>query len=42
MNGTGIVLDSKTYSKNTLFKTPAFHLNTNDIKEAYEYMKQKK
>ncbi|PLS07109.1 VOC family protein [Neobacillus cucumis] len=41
MNGTGIVLDSKIYSKETIFNTPPFHFNTNNIEEAYEYMKQK-
>jgi catechol 2,3-dioxygenase-like lactoylglutathione lyase family enzyme len=41
MIGTGIVLDSKIYSEDNIFKTPAFHLNTNDIKQAYEYMRGK-
>ncbi|CAM3036977.1 VOC family protein [Paenibacillus sediminis] len=41
MNGTGIVLDSKIFSENHIFRTPAFHLNTNNIQEAYEYMKAK-
>lgn len=41
MNGTGIVLDSKIYSEETRFKTPLFHFNTNNIEQAYEYMKNK-
>ncbi|GEL04828.1 VOC family protein [Rummeliibacillus sp. G93] len=41
MNGTGIVLDSKIYSEDNIFKTPLFHLNTNNIEQAYEYMKGK-
>ncbi|RLQ93584.1 VOC family protein [Falsibacillus albus] len=41
MNGTGIVLDSKIYSEDHIFKAPPFHLNTNNIEQAYEYMKSK-
>ena len=41
MNGTSIVLDSKIYSEDNVFRTPAFHLNTNNIGEAYEFMKSK-
>ncbi|GIO20633.1 hypothetical protein J18TS1_37330 [Oceanobacillus oncorhynchi subsp. incaldanensis] len=41
MKGTGIVLDSKIYAKDKIFKTPAFHLNTNNIGEAFQYMKNK-
>ncbi|MGN7312662.1 VOC family protein [Alkalicoccobacillus gibsonii] len=41
MNGTGIVLDSKIYSKDKVFKNPPFHLNTDNIEEAYEYMQSK-
>lgn len=40
-NGTGIVLDSKIFSEETIFKAPAFHFNTHNIEEAYEYMKEK-
>lgn len=39
MNGKGMVLDSKIYSEENLTNTPLFHLNTNDIEQAYEYMK---
>jgi catechol 2,3-dioxygenase-like lactoylglutathione lyase family enzyme len=41
MNGTDIVLDSKIYSEERIYKAPPFHLNTNNIEEAYEYMKSK-
>ncbi|GGP11715.1 VOC family protein [Oceanobacillus neutriphilus] len=41
MNGTGIVLDSKIYAKDKIFKAPAFHLNTKNIEEAFQYMKNK-
>lgn len=41
MNGTGIVLDSQIYSNQAVFQVPAFHLNTNNIEEAYAYMKSK-
>ncbi|PFO08343.1 glyoxalase [Bacillus sp. AFS076308] len=41
MKGTGIVLDSKIYSKNTIYKTPPFHFNTANIENAYDYMKEK-
>lgn len=41
MEGTGIVLDSKIYSKENIFRVPAFHFNTNDIHLAYEFMKSK-
>ncbi|WP_053362416.1 VOC family protein [Bacillus sp. FJAT-27251] len=40
-NGTGIVLDSKIYSKENIFKTPAFHFNAHDIEAAYSFMKDK-
>ncbi|WP_141433934.1 VOC family protein [Bacillus sp. 03113] len=41
MKGTGIVLDSKIFSKEKIFRTPMFHFNTENIVEAYEYMKNK-
>ncbi|HLO12891.1 MAG TPA: VOC family protein [Pseudoneobacillus sp.] len=41
MNGTGMVLDSKIYSKENSIKTPLFHLNTNNIEQAYEFMRSK-
>jgi catechol 2,3-dioxygenase-like lactoylglutathione lyase family enzyme len=40
-NGTGIVLDSKIYSEENIFKTPAFHFNAHDIEAAYKFMKDK-
>ncbi|HAM80263.1 VOC family protein [Ornithinibacillus bavariensis] len=41
MEGTGIVLDSKIYAKDKVFRTAAFHFNTENIEEAYCYMKEK-
>jgi len=35
--GTGIVLDSKIFSCETIFKSPVFHFNTNDIERAYAF-----
>ncbi|WP_409304868.1 VOC family protein [Peribacillus sp. SCS-155] len=42
MNGTNIVLDSKIYSEDNVFKAPAFHFNTENIEAAYEHMMEKK
>ncbi|MCM3357620.1 MULTISPECIES: VOC family protein [unclassified Psychrobacillus] len=41
MEGAGIVLDSKIYSEDSIFKVPAFHFNTKNIEEAFQYMKDK-
>ncbi|QAS54336.1 VOC family protein [Halobacillus litoralis] len=41
MEGTGVVLDSKIYSDEKVFQTPAFHFNTEDIREAHQFMKEK-
>jgi len=41
MVGSGIVLDSNIFSKENLFKVPTIHLNTDNIYEAYEFMKSK-
>lgn len=41
LEDTGIVLDSKIYSEDKVFKTPAFHFNTKNIKEAYQFMSNK-
>lgn len=41
MEGTGIVLDSKIYSEDRIFKTPAFHFNTKNIEEAFHFMSNK-
>ncbi len=41
LNGINIVLDSKIYSEETIFKAPPFHFNTDNIEEAYEYLKNK-
>jgi len=37
----GVVLDSKIYSEEHVFKVPAFHFNTDHIENAYAYMKSK-
>ena len=39
MVGTRIVLDSKIFSEDRIFRVPPFHFNTTNIIEAYEYMK---
>ncbi|WP_045521504.1 VOC family protein [Neobacillus niacini] len=41
MIGTGIVLDSKIYSEDNIIKSPVFHFNTDNIEQAFEYMKSK-
>ncbi|GGH27063.1 VOC family protein [Paenibacillus segetis] len=41
MEGTaGIVLDSKIYSPEAVFKTPVIQFATDDIEYSYEYMKE--
>lgn len=42
MDGTGIVLDSKIFSEENILKTPLFHFNTDNIEEAYKFLKKKK
>lgn len=39
-NGTNLVLDSKIYSPETVLKAPIFHLNTENIEEAYRFMQE--
>lgn len=41
MNGTGLVLDSKIYSTETIFQTPPFHFDTKDIEAAFSFMKER-
>ncbi|REE70551.1 catechol 2,3-dioxygenase-like lactoylglutathione lyase family enzyme [Paenibacillus taihuensis] len=41
MQGTGIVLDSKIFSEDNIFRAPAFHFNASNIEEAFSYMKEK-
>jgi catechol 2,3-dioxygenase-like lactoylglutathione lyase family enzyme len=41
MEGTDIVLDSKIYAQDKVFTTPAFHFNTENIQEAYRFMREK-
>ncbi|QNK54953.1 VOC family protein [Paenibacillus sp. PAMC21692] len=40
-SGQNIVLDSKVYTPENVFKTPMFHFDTDDIDEAFSYMKEK-
>ncbi|WJE14255.1 VOC family protein [Halobacillus sp. ACCC02827] len=35
LSGVNIVLDSKRYNQESIYINPVFHLNTNDIHEAY-------
>lgn len=37
--GTNIVLDSKIYSPDVVYRIPSIQLAANDIQAAYEYMK---
>ncbi|NQX58437.1 VOC family protein [Paenibacillus qinlingensis] len=41
MKGTSIVLDSKIFAEDHIYKVPVFHLNTKDIQASYAYMKEK-
>ncbi|MNR49457.1 hypothetical protein D3C85_1688310 [compost metagenome] len=41
MEGTSIVLDSKIYAEDHVFRAPAFHFNTEDIEKAFNYMRSK-
>jgi catechol 2,3-dioxygenase-like lactoylglutathione lyase family enzyme len=41
MQGTGVVLDSKIFSEENVFKIPAIHFNTEHIEEAYQFLKNK-
>lgn len=41
MKGTEIVLDSKIYSEDSVFKVPAFHILTEDIEAAFQFMSKK-
>ncbi|MGF2616086.1 VOC family protein [Rossellomorea vietnamensis] len=41
MEGTDIILDSKIYSRENTYKISPFHINTENIVEAYQYMKEK-
>ncbi|RCW62734.1 VOC family protein [Saliterribacillus persicus] len=40
--GANLVLDSKIFKENHTFKVPAFHIDTEDIEAAYQYMQDKK
>ncbi|MFD2212140.1 VOC family protein [Metabacillus endolithicus] len=41
LNGANIVLDSKIYAPDHIYKVPAFQLQTDDINKSYEYLKEK-
>jgi len=41
MDGTRIVLDSKIFSEDRVFEVPPFHLDTQDVEQAYAYMQSK-
>ncbi|WP_100010532.1 VOC family protein [Lentibacillus sediminis] len=41
MKGAGVVLDSKIFSEDAIFRTPALHFNTEDIEGAYAFMQSK-
>lgn len=41
MEGTGIVLGNKIYSEDRVYKPPAFHSNTKNIREAFDLMSNK-
>lgn len=41
MSGVNLILDSKIYSDELVYKVPAFQIKTEDIEAAYNYMKQK-
>ncbi|ASA21717.1 VOC family protein [Paenibacillus donghaensis] len=40
MKGPGLVLDSKLFTSESVLKVPSFHLNTEDIDAAYDFVKQ--
>ncbi|WP_442600668.1 VOC family protein [Paenibacillus sp. KN14-4R] len=41
MQGTaGIILDSKIYSPEKVFQTPAFQFITDDIEQSYQYLQE--
>lgn len=39
MQGIDLILDSKIYAAENVFKIPAIQLSTDNIEESYEYMK---
>ncbi|QGH33712.1 VOC family protein [Gracilibacillus salitolerans] len=41
LDGLNVVLDSKIYREETILKTPAFHFDTDNIEESYQYMESK-
>ncbi|WP_235001496.1 VOC family protein [Halobacillus sp. Marseille-P3879] len=41
MESPRIVLDSKIYAADAVYKVPSFHFNTKNIQAAYQFMKSK-
>ncbi|MDR6550289.1 VOC family protein [Paenibacillus qinlingensis] len=41
MEGPNIVLDSKIYSPENVYQVPSFQFRTEDIQQAYEFMRAK-
>ncbi|KAB8127482.1 VOC family protein [Gracilibacillus oryzae] len=41
LDGVNVILDSNVYAEETIYKTPAFHFNTDNIENAYNYMQTK-
>jgi catechol 2,3-dioxygenase-like lactoylglutathione lyase family enzyme len=39
MSGPNIVLDSKIFAAESVYKVPAFQFGTNDINQAYDFMR---
>jgi len=40
MKGAGLVLDSKIFAPDAVFRVPAFHLNTSDIEAAHVHLQR--
>jgi hypothetical protein len=40
-NGLNLVLDSKIYNEESLYRNPAFHFNTYNIHKAYQFLKER-
>lgn len=39
--GLNLVLDSNIYNEDAYYRNPAFHFNTDDIHQAYQFMKDR-
>lgn len=40
-NGLNLVLDSRIYNEEAIYRNPAFHFNTDDIHKAYNFLKER-